>query len=166
MATKPQPSHQLTENVKLLQKAVLLHRGEVLLLQRSSAEQSRPNCWDTPGGNSEWPTGHTQNVSNPHFVDICREIQEETGIAINPQSLAHTQVVYHETFYEPEREVFTVLFGWKIVLPEDFDRNQVRVSTEHRDFMWATPDMAQEQDFGGVRGAFMNRILSTATSEK
>lgn len=163
MQRPPHLPHQLTQNVKLLQKAVVLHQGEVLLLQRGNTDQSRPNCWDTPGGNSEWPEMADTAVSNPHFADICREIQEEANITIDPHTLSHQNLVYHETYYEPAREIFTVLFGWRIELPESFDRSSVQISDEHQKFEWVTPQNAQDYDFGGPRGEFMKRILSSAT---
>ncbi len=164
MAARPEHlAHQLTENVKILQKAVLLHQGEVLLLQRHDNDASRPSCWDTPGGNSEWPEKTVDPQSNPHLHDICREIAEEASIHISPESLSHQDLVYHETFYEPEREIFTVLFGWRVQLPETFDRASMQISHEHQNFAWVSPADAQSYDFGGKRGSFMNRILAAAT---
>lgn len=156
--------HQLTENVKLLQKAVLFHQGEVLIVQRSADADSRPNCWDTPGGNSEWPAQSAQPQNNPHLADICREIQEESSITIDPSTLGHADLVYHETYYDPTKEIFTVLFGWRIDLPDNFDRSQVQISDEHQDFAWVSPEQAQTYDFGGPRGDFMKKILTAATA--
>jgi 8-oxo-dGTP pyrophosphatase MutT (NUDIX family) len=159
----PTVAHQLTENVKLLQKAVLIHQGEVLLLKRDMNDTSRPNCWDTPGGNSEWPESSVDPQNNLHLKDICREIQEEAAITISPDSLTHQNLVYHETYYEPAREVFTVLFGWRILLPVDFDRASVQISHEHQAAEWVTPEKALNYDFGGPKGDFMKKILAAAT---
>jgi 8-oxo-dGTP pyrophosphatase MutT (NUDIX family) len=165
MAERPPIApHQLTTNVKLLQKAVLIHRGEVLLLQREPNDQSRPNCWDTPGGNSEWPEQTAQPQSNPHLADICREIEEESSIVLDPATLNHDSLVYHETYYEPAREIFTVLFGWRIELPDEFNRSQVDISEEHQGAQWVTPQQAQDFDFGGPKGEFMKKIIAAATA--
>lgn len=166
MAERPALApHQLTANVKLLQKAVLIHQGEVLLLQRVADDQSRPNCWDTPGGNSEWPDFADQPLDNPHLADICREIAEESSLQIDPKTLTHEALVYHETYYEPAREIFTVLFGWRISLPDSFDRARVQLSHEHQNFAWVTPEQAQTYDFGGPKGDFMKKILAAATTQ-
>lgn len=82
--------HQLTENVKLLQKAVIIRQSgsaiEALLLQRSETAASRPNCWDLPGGNSEWPVLGQSSIANLHLGDIKREILEETSLQVDEQN--------------------------------------------------------------------------------
>lgn len=154
--------HQLTENVKILQKACLVHNGEVLLLRRPLDDASRPGCWDCPGGNSEWPVSVTEPTANLHQQDIAREVQEETGLDLDPSRFDLDSLAYIETFFEPHRQVFTVLFGWWVPMPDTFDRTTVRLSDEHTELAWTTFAQAQTFDFGGERGSFMNRILAGA----
>lgn len=160
----PHIAHQLTENVKILQKCVVMHQGEVLLIQRPPDDSSRPNCWDFPGGNSEWPQGLRHNTSNLHQLDITREIREEVGLEVSPETFSLSALKYLETFYEPGREIYTVLLGWRLDLPADFDRQQIRLSHEHTTHVWVAPESARNYDFGGERGSFMLRILAGATS--
>ncbi len=138
-------SHHLTENVKLLQKAVVVHRGEVLLLRRDANSASRALQWDLPGGNSEWPDG-SRSGNNLHAQDIAREIEEETAIHIIPDQFKHDTLLLFETYFFAE--VFTILVGWLVELPEDFDRDQVKISHEHDQLVWQPFEESAGYDFG------------------
>lgn len=154
--------HQLTNNVKLLQKCLLVHNGELFLVQREPNSTSRPNCWDFPGGNSEWPTDIAEPTVNLHQQDIAREIQEEAGLTLDPEIFTLDHLILFETFFDPEKQMFTVLTGWRIDLPTDFDRTTIHLSEEHVDHTWATPSHALNFDFGGPRGRFMQRMIQGA----
>lgn len=151
--------HQLTENVKLLQKAVLIHNGRLLILQREVNTKTRPQCWDLPGGNSEWPHGATENQENMHQEDVAREIKEETGVTVFTQHFTLENMIFFRTFYDVEKNVYTVITGWKVELPNDFDREQVVLSDEHIAQKWVTFDELDEYDFGGKRGEFVKDII-------
>lgn len=155
----PRTPHQLTPNIKLLQKVVLEHQGKVLLVQRDANSFSRPNCWDLPGGNSEWPTDIVEPTANLHQRDVSREVFEETGIHIDPEQFRRENLSYLETFFQPEKQVFTMLLGWHIQLPDSFDPSTVKLSEEHRDFQWLAVSAAMALDFGGKRGEFLPKIL-------
>lgn len=149
--------HQLTTNVKLLQKVVLHWEDKILFLQRSEDSVSRPLCWDLPGGNSEWPQGYTEPISDLHQLDAAREVHEETGLIVEPSEFSRENLSYFETFFDPTKQVFTVLLGWNIHLknlPED-----IRISEEHKEFRWLRPDQARELDFGGSKGVFLSKIV-------
>jgi 8-oxo-dGTP diphosphatase len=154
--------HTLTKEVKLLQKIALLREGAVLLLQRSGNEQSRPGCWDLPGGNSEWPLD-THKGFGQHKKDLVREVREETGIELLPESFAQNDLVYFETFFQPDAQMFSIICGWKGVLSADFAPDQVRLSDEHTAFAWVKPSELAEYDFGGSRGEFLAEIITRAT---
>ena len=149
--------HQLTSNVKLLQKVVLHWQGKVLMLQRSGDSASRPNCWDLPGGNSEWPQGYTQPISDLHKQDAAREVQEETGIVVEPSAFSLENLSYLETFFDPQKQIFTVLLGWSIQLTQP--PSDVVLSHEHTAAQWLSLDEALNLDFGGQKGAFLAKIL-------
>lgn len=74
--------HQLTENVKLLQKVVVWQGEKFLILQRSADSATRPKCWDLPGGNVEWPASSV-DIQDSHLADLAREVKEETGLIID-----------------------------------------------------------------------------------
>lgn len=154
--------YRLTKHVKLLQKAALWHQGSVLLLKRPDDDSSRPGKWDLPGGNSEWPVSVYQNQANIHALDIAREIVEETGIVISQAQLAEVQPQLISTFFEPKKQLFSIIVGWRIELPDTFDRTGVLLSEEHTAFNWVKAVEAQQFDFGFAGGAdgFIAKILS------
>lgn len=137
--------HRLTQDVKLLQKAVIVHQGAVLLLQRDALAASRPLLWDLPGGNSEWPDTSREGT-NLHQQDIAREILEETGITIVPEHFSLDALVYFQTYFL--EDVFSIIVGWQVELPTDFDRDAIRLSEEHTTHKWVPFDEASTYDFG------------------
>jgi 8-oxo-dGTP pyrophosphatase MutT (NUDIX family) len=137
--------HRLTDQVKLLQKAVITSDGAVLLLKRASNSVSRPNCWDLPGGNSEWPVAQ-DFTRGLHLQDLVREIQEETGLVVSPDNVFQRDLIFFDTTFEPQKQMFTILVGWKHSL--NGDTPPVRVSEEHTEFAWVNPDNLNTYDFG------------------
>jgi len=155
------PQHQLTENTKLLQKVVLIHNNNILILQRAENALSRPLCWDLPGGNSEWPET-LENVGGLHKKDASREVFEETGIEILPSKFATENLVSFRTFFEVKKQVFSIIVGWKINLDSDFDKSSVKISHEHIGYKWIKVSELGSYDFGGVKGEFIVEIIKGA----
>lgn len=159
--------HQLTSNVKLLQKIVLECNGRFLLLQRDENSFSRPLAWDLPGGNSEWPKGLREPTSDLHQLDAAREIREETGLDVPASEFHHGNLVYFETFFDPHKQIYTVLLGWHVSLETDGEDIPVlEISEEHVQAGWFEPGEALIQDFGGEKGAFIPRILQAASRRR
>lgn len=154
--------HQLTKHVKLLQKAVLLHEGKFLIVKRSEDSKSRPGCWDLPGGNSEWPEGATEHLQNMHMQDIAREIKEESGVTVTPEHFSKDNLVFFRTFFEFEKEVYSIITGWKVVLPSDFDKGAIELSDEHTEFAWIDISELSEYDFDRVKGVFITEIIRSS----
>lgn len=163
MIPVPRTPHQLTPNVKLLQKVVIEHDGKVLLVKRDANSFSRPNCWDFPGGNSEWPTDVVEKTSNLHQRDATREVLEETGLHIDPSEFSKENLRYLETFFDPEKQIFTILLSWHILLPDSVDPNSIQLSEEHTEYQWLSPSEAEQLDFGGNKGQFLLRILRSVS---
>lgn len=151
--------HQLTANVKLLQKAVLICDKKVLILQRSGDSKSRPLCWDLPGGNSEWPKEVTQNQQNLHTHDIAREILEETGIVVPAEHFTQDNLQFFETFFEASKGIYSIITGWKVALPNAFNTQSVILSSEHIAFAWITLSELESYDFGGHKGVFITKMI-------
>jgi 8-oxo-dGTP diphosphatase len=152
-------SNKLTKNVKLLQKAVLLHENQILILKRSEKSKSRPSCWDLPGGNSTWPEKTLENLENLHQEDIAREIKEETNITIISNHFTQSNLILFKTFYEASKNVFSVIVGWKVELPSDFDRSMLKISHEHSEYKWIDISELSEYDFGGTSGDFIKEMI-------
>ena len=157
--------HQLTKNVKLLQKAALIHKGRILILRRAIDAHSRANCWDLPGGNSEWPVAGDQGWGQLRR-DLIREIAEETSVKISPGQLFANQIVYADTFFQPTSlcnttELFSLILGWRVNL-EMTDRPLVRLGSEHQQFAWILVAKLDDYDFGGLKGEFVKQIFLEA----
>lgn len=139
-------AHQLTANCKLLQKAIIIHNDKFLLLKRQSNAATRPNCWDLPGGNSEWPDQLTEFTRGLHRQDLVREITEETGIVIDPEAVFQRDLVHFDTTFEPEKNIFGIICGWRQNL--NGTKPEITLSSEHTEFVWTTPDQLDQYDFG------------------
>lgn len=139
-------AHQLTTNVKLLQKMVLISQDEVLLLLREPQAKSRPNCWDLPGGNSEWPGSITAFTRGLHQHDICREVQEETGIELAPAMITQPDLIFFDTTFEPQKSIYTILTGWRHRLVER--PATIQLSPEHTQAEWVSLEKLSHYDFG------------------
>lgn len=157
--------NQLTENVKLLQKAAILREGEfgaeILLLKRSPDSFSRPSCWDLPGGNSEWPDQNQTSSADLHLGDIKREIFEETSLVIDTNTLNLDKLAHFSTYFDQEKQIFSIICGWLINYDET-NQNEIKISDEHQEQAWVKEVDLVNYDFGGVKGAFVLDIIKQA----
>ncbi len=149
--------HKLTSRVKLLQKVVLWHQRKCLILRRSPDSTSRPNLWDLPGGNAEWPADTTQDIRHPHTQDALREVLEETGVVVG----SDLENCYVGSYFAAADETYTILLGWKVELPSTFDIESVKISNEHTEFAWINPEQFDAYDFGfaGNEDGFIRQII-------
>jgi 8-oxo-dGTP pyrophosphatase MutT (NUDIX family) len=159
--------HQLTTNVKLLQKIAIVRHNqagqvEVLMLQRSDAASSRPGAWDLPGGNSEWPEA-TTSQANLHLLDVVRELQEETGLQLDKNKLNLSKLTHLSTYFDSDKQIYTMIVGWMSAFA-DTNQIEIQLSAEHQRFVWATQEQLAEYDFGGAAGGFVLEIINQAFS--
>lgn len=152
-------AHQLTAHVKLLHKVAVIWQDHVLLLHRPPNDTSRPDKWDVPGGNSEWPTDLEENILNPHLDDVAREIIEETGLLAQPTDFTHKEMVHFETYFDYKKQIYTVLCGWRWNLKTP-TQPVVQLSKEHTEFAWVTHEQLEQFDFGFAD--FIPHILRAA----
>lgn len=150
--------HRLTRHIKLLQKIVVQNGDKVLLLRRSPKAFYRAGAWDLPGGNAEWPDASDQR--DLHKLDAVRELEEETGIVINSELIGE-QPIYFGSYFERTRELYTMIVGWRVNLPVDFDPESVQISDEHTEFAWMSLSRVDEYDFGFAGGGdgFIGQML-------
>lgn len=153
--------HQLTKDVKLLQKVALKHGDKILILKRDENTHSRPLAWDLPGGNVEWPET-LENKGSFHQEDATREVLEESGVEVSLDQFITENLVYFSTFFEAQKQVFSVIVGWKVDLPEDFDEESIKLSIEHINYEWITKDQLDNFDFGGSKGEFVKQMIKAA----
>jgi 8-oxo-dGTP pyrophosphatase MutT (NUDIX family) len=141
----------------LLHKVAIVHQGEVLILKRAAKSNSRPDKWDLAGGNSEWPDNNRQG-QGVHKEDVAREIIEETGIEVLAESFNFSALTFFDTFFDAQKQVFTIICGWKYPLPDDFERNSIKISNEHSEINWVSKEQIETIDFGGIKGEFVKSI--------
>jgi len=157
--------HQLTENVKFLHKVAIVReqagQKEVLILQRSSDSVSRPNCWDLPGGNVEWPKPEQASVADLHQLDIAREIKEESNILTEPILFDLSRLKYFSSYFDQAKQMYTVICGWRIDFAET-DQAEIIISAEHQALAWVSLVDLPNYDFGGVKGEFILEIIRRA----
>ncbi len=150
--------HQLTENVKLLQKVALVADGKVLLLKRDADSSSRPEKWDVPGGNSEWPDT-TESGFGQYAADAAREVLEETGIVIDTAAFVPENLVLFNTFFDADKQVFSIICAWVVSLPE---QPVVQLSNEHTDHAWVSLAEVGDYDFDLFKGKFVKDAVELA----
>ena len=156
------PKHQLTENVKLLQKAAIIRQGElsaeVLLLKRNASSMSRPNCWDLPGGNSEWPEANQNSEADLHLNDIAREIFEESSLKVSTNVFDLKNLSHFSTYFDGDKQVYTMICGWFVNFSLT-DQKEIQISNEHVKYTWVSETELGNYDFGGASGVFLLDII-------
>jgi len=154
-------AHQLTENVKFLHKVALLHNGKVLVLKRAADAKSRPGAWDLPGGNAEWPI-LTESKRNIHQADVAREVIEETGFEVVPETFALENMVHFFSYFDVRKQIYSIVCGWVVSNLTDLEPDQVLLSDEHVEYRWIDESELDSLDFGEPVGTFVKTIIEQA----
>lgn len=154
---------QLTDQVKFLHKVVIVKTEQkqkrVLILKRASDASSRPNAWDLPGGNAEWPKENQLSVFNLHQDDVAREVKEESNLSIDPKLFDLKHLLYFASYFAADQQVYTVICGWGLTI-EETDRAEIKISKEHQDQAWISQEELNNYDFGGAKGQFIKDIIN------
>ena len=107
---------------KIVAKALVRNSKELyLVLYRSNTHPLFPGHIDFPGGEVE-PEETSEAV-------VAREIQEETGLSVNPNKLK-------KLFTKQYQQATHVLFEAKLTEPDA----KVALSWEHKSYRWITPE--------------------------
>jgi 8-oxo-dGTP pyrophosphatase MutT (NUDIX family) len=100
---------QLTDQVKFLHKVAIVQTQQeqkrVLILKRVNDASSRPNAWDLPGGNAEWPEAQQISAADLHQYDVAREVKEESNLLINPKIFDLAHLLYFTSYFEADRQI-------------------------------------------------------------
>lgn len=108
--------------------AVIFSGDKVLVVRRSKTDVRRPLQWDLPGGILE---------KGEELAEGCaREVQEESGIIIEPKEL---HLAYTTTSDFPVKGSVS----WFIYVASTSDK-EVQLSDEHDLFKWVTLPEATE----------------------
>jgi 8-oxo-dGTP pyrophosphatase MutT (NUDIX family) len=156
---------QLTNRVKFLHKVVIIKtekdQQQALLLKRVSDASSRPNAWDLPGGNAEWPKKNQVSLANLHQNDIAREVKEESNLTVDPKIFNLDHLIYFSSYFEANRQIYTVICGWGLEFSET-NQAEILISAEHQDQAWINSGELDNYNFGGERGEFIKEMISKA----
>lgn len=107
---------------KIVAKALVRNSKELyLVLYRSNTHPLFPGHIDFPGGEVE-----PEETSE---AAVAREIQEETGLSVNPNKLK-------KLFTKQYQQATHVLFEAKLTEPDA----KVALSWEHKSYRWITPE--------------------------
>jgi 8-oxo-dGTP diphosphatase len=101
---------------------VIIHddNGRCLLLKRSMSSKGNPGKWEPPGGKVD----AGEDIEH----GLLREVSEETGLTISLR-----RVLGAAESESPEKRVaYLILEGY-------VESGQVRLSSEHDDFLWVDP---------------------------
>lgn len=108
--------------VKVVAKALVRNsEGLYLVLYRGNTHPLFPGHIDFPGGEVE-------PKETPEAA-VMREIQEETGLSVNPNKLK-------KLFAKQYRQTTHMLFEAKLAEPDA----KVALSWEHKSYRWITPE--------------------------
>lgn len=139
---------KLLNNVKFLQKCIVVNSdSKILALRRDPNDVRRPNCWDLPGGNFE--EGEDVNES------LVREIREETSLrakGLRPIYIASSMGAVYKGV--------TVLAVTQIC---DTWEGEVKLSSEHVEYRWVTPDEFMMLETGDDGGFLKNSVRAFST---
>jgi 8-oxo-dGTP pyrophosphatase MutT (NUDIX family) len=156
---------QLTDQVKFLHKVVIIRTEAeepvALILQRASDASSRPNAWDLPGGNAEWPKTVQVSAANLHQLDVAREVKEESNLTIDPTLFNLDHLGYFSSYFEADRQTYTVICAWFVQFIET-DQAEIQISAEHQKQAWINRAQLDDYDFGGEKGQFIKEMISKA----
>lgn len=107
---------------KIVAKALVRNsEGLYLVLYRSNTHPLFPGYIDFPGGEVE-------PEETPEAA-VAREIQEETGLSVNPNKLK-------KLFTKQYQQTTHILFEAKLAKPDA----KIALSWEHKDYRWITPE--------------------------
>ncbi|MGW9026835.1 NUDIX domain-containing protein [Streptomyces sp. NPDC055722] len=102
---QPKALKPALESMTLLVAAVIVHdqaTGRVVLLQRSHNAKFAQGMWDLPVGKSE--------LGEPITETAVRELHEETGLTVKPESLKVAHIIHGAWGVEAPNGFLTVVF--------------------------------------------------------
>ena len=120
--------------------------GRCLLLRRSPGSKGNPGKWEFPGGKVE--AGENFDVA------LLREVAEETGLTISLK-----RVVGATGHDLPDRKLAYLILEGRL------EAGQVRLSSEHDDYAWITPEKLPTMDLVEQFGPFAQTYSLSAVND-
>lgn len=112
------------------------HEGKILLLHRND-NKPQGNTWGVPAGKVE----DGEDITHA----ILRELEQETGISIDPDQLKYFTKLYVRY---PEYDFVYHIFHLRLNKPQNIKIN----SNEHKGFVWIEPRNALKLNLIGDLG--------------
>ncbi len=140
---QPKALKPALDSMTLLVAAVIVHdkaTNRVVLLQRSDQAKFAQGMWDLPVGKSE--------PGEPITETAVRELYEETGLTIKPESLKVAHIIHGAWGVEAPNGFLTVVFAAhdgpanpKTVNPTSMPRSAGSTPTPSPRSSWTQPPM-------------------------
>jgi 8-oxo-dGTP pyrophosphatase MutT (NUDIX family) len=138
------------ESMTLLVAAVIVHdqaTGRVVLLQRSHNAKFAQSMWDLPVGKSE--------PGEPITETAVRELYEETGLTVKPESLKVAHIIHGAWGVEAPGGFLTVVFS----AHEWTGEPENREPRKHAQVCWVDIDAVPE-NFVDTTASALHRYLT------
>lgn len=138
------------ESMTLLVAAVIVHdkvANRVVLLQRSENAKFAQGMWDLPVGKSD--------PGEPITETAVRELQEETGLTVKPESLRVAHIIHGAWGVEAPNGFLTVVF----VAHDWTGEPENREPRKHAQVRWVDVD-AIPDDFVDTTAEALHQYLS------
>ncbi|MCX4723834.1 NUDIX domain-containing protein [Streptomyces sp. NBC_01306] len=138
------------DSMTLLVAAVIVHdraTNRVVLLQRSENAKFAQGLWDLPVGKSE--------PGEPITETAVRELYEETGLAVKPESLKVAHIIHGAWGVEAPNGFLTVVFAAHDWTGEPENREP----RKHAQVCWVDTDAVPEE-FVDTTASALHRYLT------
>ncbi|MDI5966786.1 NUDIX domain-containing protein [Streptomyces sp. SL54] len=152
MDDRPAPAPPATAAMTLLVGAVIVHdreRERVLLLRRGAGARFAAGLWDLPSGKSD--------PGEPVTTTAVRELYEETGVVVAPESLRLAHVIHGAWGVESPNGFLTVVLATDTWTGEPVNREPGK----HARVAWVRTDSVPEE-FVPSTGAVLREYLTGA----
>lgn len=135
------PNRHLTDTV-LVQKCFLVREdGKILTVKGSLSDEIWPGAWEFPGGGYEYGEDTSDSLR--------REVMEETNLTLNSFYPVYMTNVTDPDSWLAQADTTLVICYASRDWTGDF-----KLSAEHIDFLWESPQELLKHDFAGDAGFF------------
>ncbi|WP_217240634.1 NUDIX domain-containing protein [Streptomyces sp. AC555_RSS877] len=137
------------ESMTVLVAAVIVHdkaTNRVVLLQRGQNAKFSQGMWDLPVGKSE--------PGEPITETAVRELYEETGLTVNPESLKVAHIIHGALGVEAPNGFLTVVFAAHEWTGEPENREPLK----HAQVRWVGADSLPEEFVKTSAGALRHYL--------